>query len=1610
MFAFIRADKVCHGVRSGALFALLALLPVCSQAVVLADLEGGWSLEALSAGEDQSPSGTWRGSLSVDAKGQLSGNVVYWDGSSHAVNSGKLTVDANGAIGGSVSIDNIATTVRALLLPNKQAVVGVGTSGTAPRRQFRYFVLVRQTSTAFAQGDMGDSWRLFALDKPLSAGGAWLQGSLSIDFNGALTGGQITHPAPTPADAVSGGSLTLDSSGALSGSVVAGASTLTVSGMMLPDKNLIVGVGRTDVISPVAFFQGVDFFFLERHSSETFNQSLLTGTWHLHDLSVFDSLAVGVWLVGGLAINGSGHVGGSITGPDGSSPVSGGVLTVGPGGMVSGTLDSSRVDVFGVLLPSQDLIIGVNTIADSDLPGVLSYGVFSVVKSPAILQFSAAAYRVGEAAGAIKITVTRGGSASSVATVNYATSDGSAKAGTDYGGVSGTLTFGAGVLSQTFTVPVLNNTIVDGKRTVNLALSAPGGGAQLGSRAAAVITIVDDDIAGQVQFSAAAYSVKENAGSATITVTRSGGAASAVSVDYATNDASAVAGTDYSATSGTLTFGAGVKSQTISVPILDNASVQGNRSLLLTLSNPGGGAKLGPQVKATLTIVDDETGFIFSAGAYSVKEGAGSALIKVMRTGPPKGTLTVHYASGDGSAKAGVDYKAVTGTLTFGAGIITRSFAVPIIANTIVDGSRTLNLSLSVPSAGALLGTPSTAQLTILDNDVGGKIQFSALNYTVKENAGKATITVTRSGGIASGVTVDYATSDGSAKAGTDYTAASGTLTFGAGVTSRTFSVPILKNNVVDGNRTLNLALSTAGGGGALGARAAAVLTILDGPHPDLVLTQLSAPTGTAGRPLSISNVVRNLGAAAAGPFRVDFYLSADNTLDAGDRLLGSRSLTGLAALTSSAASTVMQVPPAVDQGSYYIIAVADAGNQITESDETNNTRVSAAPIKILTNAASGGLTAHVAAAGIQFLPALMSSAPTQYRVPLVMTADSLYFTDSSNAQLKRVDRKTGNVIPLAARIGTPESVAIHGENVFWVDGGRLNKTALDGTSTTILQTGTRDPVAGVTADVLVDDANAYWANTVSSLNCSPSCNWVIQRVPLAGGAPVTLASATRRILALTADADNIYWEEVMLEPVSAGCNCGSSIKMIPKGGGPVVVLVDGLLNGTLPPPPPNSLPASWYPTGGIVVSGSRVFFGVTGNTSYKIMSVAIPNRALTTVATVSSTAGPATGSIRGISADSANLYWADPTNAIIAKVPMTGGTPLALASGVNFPTSLQIAAGMALWTDIGGIQGCCLPSGGGSIRAVPVVGGTVVSVVSGLDGPVALAVDASSNVVWAEYWRVGKLAPGSSPKTIASGISTDLPRIAADQTNLYVADGEFIKTLPLAGGMLEKLTTANGASFSIRGTTDPDIAADGTNVYWSYGGGVQKVPASGGTAVTLASGTGAMNPMDCYRRIVVIGQRAYWSAPSSLPIGCTVRTVPTAGGIASTLVDFAFLADFATDGVNVYFSELGSNPGSIRKVPVEGGPITTVITDVVGEVLATDAQDVYWLDPSDAVGGIYRVGKAGGPAGSATRLFLGPLATDPLLLREGLGVSNNIVFWSEALAKAVFFVDMSGN
>ena len=511
------------------------------------------------------------------------------------------------------------------------------------------------------------------------------------------------------------------------------------------------------------------------------------------------------------------------------------------------------------------------TVTDDDTPGTI--------------QFGATAYRIAENAGLATVRITRTGTnLASEVTVQFTTINGTATAGADYVDATRMLTFAAGETFKDVTIQILDDSLPEGDETVLLTLSDPSPGAGLGTIRAAVLTIVDDEQT--LQFSAPVYVVNEAARTAVIGVTRTGPAVGTVTVDYASVAGSATAGADYTDVSGTLTFGAGITSRTFAVPLVSDTRSETAETIALVLSNVTGGAQIGPLGTATVTIVDDDQpgALRFSANAYTVSEAAGAATIVVQRVlGATAGAVTVDYATvADGTASAGLDYLTTSGTLFFGAGETSKSFTVPILNDRRVEPAETLSVLLSNPTGGATLGTPSTATLTIVDDDVPGTVSFSAPTYTVLEGAGLAIVTVKRSGGAAGGVTIDFTTADGSATGGLDYTPVSGTLSFGPGDTASVVAIPILDDTTREGGETVRLILSNPTGGVALGSYDQAVLTIIDnetGPVVGFGAMTFSVAENVAGGKANVT-IVR-AGSTLAGQ-SVLFSTAAGGTAAAG--------------------------------------------------------------------------------------------------------------------------------------------------------------------------------------------------------------------------------------------------------------------------------------------------------------------------------------------------------------------------------------------------------------------------------------------------------------------------------------------------------------------------------------------------------------------------------------------------------------------------------------------------------------------------------------------------------------------------------------------------------
>jgi ribosomal protein L35AE/L33A len=515
--------------------------------------------------------------------------------------------------------------------------------------------------------------------------------------------------------------------------------------------------------------------------------------------------------------------------------------------------------------------------------------------SAGTLQFSKAEYSIDEGEGKVEIIVTRSGGSSGAISVDFSTADDSAVAGEDYTNIGATLSWSDDDSDpRPFKVNITDDNIIEGNETFNLELSNPSGNATLGEPSIAAVTIIDNDTppAGTLQFSEAEYSVDENGGSIEVAVTRKGGSFGDASVECASSDGTAKAGKDYDHnTPSTLNWEDGDSTDKFcTVSILDDSKIEGDETFNLALSKATG-ATIGNPDTATVTIIDDEeppAGTLqFSKAEYNVQENDGSVEITVTREDGSFGDVFVKLNTTDDSAEAGKDYISVSGiTLSWGNGDTgDKTFNINILDDSLVEGDETFNLTLSDPSGGATIGDPDTAVITITDNDESpaGTLQFSKAEYSVDEDGKSVEITVTRENGSGGAVSVKCASSDGTATAGNDYVQTTSTLNWGNGDNAdKSCTVPILDDEMIEGNETFNLILSNSTGGASIGDPDTTEVTIIDDEVPPAGTLQFSKAKYSVdedGDSVEIT-VTREDGSSGAASVKV---VTKDNTAENGE-------------------------------------------------------------------------------------------------------------------------------------------------------------------------------------------------------------------------------------------------------------------------------------------------------------------------------------------------------------------------------------------------------------------------------------------------------------------------------------------------------------------------------------------------------------------------------------------------------------------------------------------------------------------------------------------------------------------------------------------------------
>jgi hypothetical protein len=463
---------------------------------------------------------------------------------------------------------------------------------------------------------------------------------------------------------------------------------------------------------------------------------------------------------------------------------------------------------------------GLGTIVDNDAAATISVNDVSVAEGTQVQS-------------TVNFTLSLNGPSEKPISVQFAHQAGTATADLDYHSVVlGTLELEPGTITKTISNNIIADNTFELDETFFVNLSNATNATIVDAQGQA--TIANDDP--QPTISIAASSRLEGAqgtsSNASFEVKLSNPSFQTITVSFATADGTATAGNDYAATSGTVTFNPGETTKPIDVEVKGDNIDEINEAFLVNLSNPTNATIA--TVQAAGTILDDD-GPTMSIDSVSVTEGNSgfvNAVFTVTLSAPSVQDILVSCSTTGVTANPNGDFqRLVNFPLSFPAGTTSATVTVRVFGDFIIENDEQFTVTLQNPSNATIAPGQGTGTGTIINDDSNGKLQFSSATYSVNEDAGNIVITVNRVEGATSNVTVDFATSNGTAVAGSDYTATSGTLSFVQGETSKTFSIPITFDNIDEGDETINLALSNLGGtpfptNGSLGNPITAVVTI----------------------------------------------------------------------------------------------------------------------------------------------------------------------------------------------------------------------------------------------------------------------------------------------------------------------------------------------------------------------------------------------------------------------------------------------------------------------------------------------------------------------------------------------------------------------------------------------------------------------------------------------------------------------------------------------------------------------------------------------------------------------------------------------------------------
>jgi hypothetical protein len=363
---------------------------------------------------------------------------------------------------------------------------------------------------------------------------------------------------------------------------------------------------------------------------------------------------------------------------------------------------------------------------------------------------------VSEADGTASFPVSLSVAAQDDVTLTLKTADGTAVAGADYTAKTAQVTILSGqtVATATFDVTILNDTVGELAEAFSVSVQSVDGGTVGDASDTGTGTINDNDGA---ELSVDDVVVDEDAGTLTFTITANQAPTGDVTVEYATADDTAFAGSDYMSNSGVATISAGSTTTIVSVTITDDTVDELSERFFLNLSNASAGSTISDaQGIGTINAND----LSLSVDNVTVNEAAGALTFTILASRAPSADVTFDFATADDTAIAGSDYTAKTGAEKISAGELSTTVSVTIDNDTLSESAEQFFLNLTNASGGSIIRVPQGIG-TITDDDAAAlTVVIAAASVSEGSGVAATTVTVSRNTATTAGLAITLLSDD----------------------------------------------------------------------------------------------------------------------------------------------------------------------------------------------------------------------------------------------------------------------------------------------------------------------------------------------------------------------------------------------------------------------------------------------------------------------------------------------------------------------------------------------------------------------------------------------------------------------------------------------------------------------------------------------------------------------------------------------------------------------------------------------------------------------------------------------------------------------------------